>query len=90
VQIGGLEAEDWFDNTNTLVAKWQDAGISATVFESGVAPTLLPAAGSILLTGGDVTGFAGLTAVTYRGAFSATDWTTGWVNWNPQLTDYAK
>jgi hypothetical protein len=90
VQIDGLEAEDWFDNTNTLLPKWQDAGISASVFEAGTSPTLLPAAGSILLSGGDATGFAGLTAVTYRGAFSTTDWTAGWANWNPQSTDYAK
>jgi hypothetical protein len=90
VQVGGLEAEDWFDNTNTLVAKWQDAGISATIFEAGAKPTLLPAAGSILLSGGDATGYSALTAVTHRGAFGTTDWTNGWVNWNPQSTDYSK
>ena len=90
VQIGGKDGEDWFDDNNALLPKWQDAMINANIFEAGVKPTLLPGAGSPLLTGGDVTGFAGLTAVTYKGGFGATDWTDGWANWNPQNTNYSK
>jgi len=26
--------------------------------------------------------------VNYRGAFGATDWTSGWANWDPQNTPY--
>ena len=28
--------------------------------------------------------------VSYRGAFGATDWTTGWANFNPQVLPYDK
>lgn len=28
------------------------------------------------------------TSTNYRGAFSTTDWTTGWANWNPRNTSY--
>ena len=50
-------------------------------------PGLLPKSGSILLTGG-VTLPAGFEANTYIGAFSNTDWTDGWANWDAQNTDY--
>jgi hypothetical protein len=55
-------------------------------------PTLLPGAGSPVLTGAS---FANsrltdsfFTPVTYKGAFGTTDWTSGWCNFNPQNTDY--
>jgi len=51
------------------------------------APNFLPKTGSPLLTGG-VTLPAGLEATTYVGAFSTTDWTSGWANWTPQTTVY--
>ncbi len=91
VQINSLDAEPWFTGEgNSILAKWQDAGISANIFEVGT-PTLLPTTGSSLLSGASFTNFTGFTEVTHRGAFGATDWTaTGWVNWNPQLTDYSK
>jgi hypothetical protein len=50
-------------------------------------PVVLPKAGSPLLTGG-VTLPAGFEATTYRGAFGANDWTTGWANFDPQNTAY--
>jgi hypothetical protein len=94
VQLGSTPKAPvlWFADNNTILKRWQDAGLNANVFEPlNGAPTLLPAAGSALLTGADFTGFTGFDAVTYRGAFGTTDWTTGgWVNWNPQVTDYAK
>ena len=50
-------------------------------------PGLLPKAGSILINGG-VTLPAGFEANTTIGAFSTTDWTEGWTNWDAQNTDY--
>lgn len=53
------------------------------------APNFLPAAGSPALAGADFTGMnAFYTVTTYRGAFGATNWTTGWTNWDPQNTAY--
>ena len=92
-QISGLAGPIWFGatgnaNANTLLSKWTDSGLSATIFDPLTAPTVLPTASSPLLTGAStVTGFD---ATTYRGAFGATDWTTGWTNWNPTVTDYTK
>lgn len=55
-------------------------------------PTLLPAAGSPVLTGAAFTNTrltdSFFTAVTYKGAFGTTNWTTGWCNFDPQNTDY--
>ncbi|MCF0049204.1 T9SS C-terminal target domain-containing protein [Dyadobacter chenwenxiniae] len=50
-------------------------------------PGVLPKAGSPLLTGG-ATLPAGFEATTYAGAFSTTDWTEGWANFDPQNADY--
>jgi len=63
-------------------------------FLSLTAPSLLPQAGSILLSGASFTntrlnGNAFLDKTpTYRGAFGATDWTAGWTNFNPKNTVY--
>lgn len=55
-------------------------------------PVLLPAAGSPALTGATFTNTklsdAFFTPVAYKGAFGATNWTTGWCNFDPQNTDY--
>ena len=51
-------------------------------------PGVLPQAGSPLLTGG-TTLPAGFEPTTYAGAFSTTDWTAGWANFDPQNTDYS-
>lgn len=93
LQISSLSPVKWVAANNSIKAAWSDAslGINANIFEPlNGAPTVLPAAGSALLTGADFTGYTGFTIVTYKGAFGATDWTLGWVNWNPQLTDYSK
>jgi hypothetical protein len=50
-------------------------------------PSLLPISASILLNSG-VTLPAGFEANTYVGAFSTTDWTAGWTNFDPQNADY--
>ncbi|WP_229216376.1 cell shape-determining protein MreB [Dyadobacter sp. 3J3] len=55
------------------------------------APKMLPQKNSSLLSSGVVsTKIANyfITPVSYRGAFATTDWTVGWVNWQPQDTDY--
>ncbi len=75
-------------------------GLSAAHFDhlATSGPALLPNAGSTLLTGAAYTNtrltsgsnpanFFSTTA-THRGAFGSTNWTTGWTNWNPQLTAY--
>jgi len=71
---------------------WNDAslGLNLNMFEPlNGTPTLLPTAGSALLTGASFTNYTGFTNVGYKGAFGTTDWTTGgWVNWNPQVTSY--
>ena len=55
-------------------------------------PTLLPDAGSSVLTGASFTNSiltdSFFTPVTYKGAFGTTDWTSGWCNFEPQNTDY--
>lgn len=51
-------------------------------------PNFLPRAGSPALAGADFTGLTGFTATTYRGAFGATNWTSGWTNWDPQNAVY--
>ncbi len=92
VQISSQNPVIWFAANNTIKASWSDAslGINASIFEPlNGAPTLIPT-GSAMLTGADFTGYTGFTSVAYKGAFGNTDWTLGWVNWNPQLTDYSK
>lgn len=96
-QISSQEAEAWFVSVgNTIVDSWNDGAtstnstiINGNLFENGT-PTVIPPAGSALLTGGSVAGFTGFQDVSYRGAFSTTDWTAQWANWNPQTTDYSK
>jgi hypothetical protein len=85
--------EAWFAANNTIINGWNSTGsnlnLNANIFEIGT-PTLLPGAGSVLLTGGSTTGLPNFfTSVTYKGAFGATDWTTGgWVEWNPAVKNY--
>ncbi|MCU0444424.1 MAG: IPT/TIG domain-containing protein [Microscillaceae bacterium] len=65
---------------------WGTAGVNATALGTN----LLPANDSPLLTGAVFTGKAatGFTSVNYKGAFGATNWATGWTNFDPQNTDY--
>jgi hypothetical protein len=67
--------------------------LNLTIFDPLTAPTVLPTASSPLLTGASFSGVVGSsidTTPTYRGAFGTTDWTAGWTNWNPLITDYSK
>jgi hypothetical protein len=89
--VNGVVAVAWLKANNDVISRWTDSGLNANNFEPlNGTPTLIPAAGSKLASGADFTGLSGFTVVTYRGAFGTTDWTTGWVNWNPQGTDYSK
>ncbi|MBK8626031.1 MAG: T9SS C-terminal target domain-containing protein [Saprospiraceae bacterium] len=72
---------------NDFAANLLNLGLSANYNAASGKPGLLPTAGSSLLTGG-VTLPAGFEANTFVGAFSTTDWTEGWTNWDPQNTDY--
>lgn len=82
----------WFSDAakgNSNLAKWQDAGIDPTIFDLGT-PTVLPQAGSMLLSGADFTGLSSyFNTVNFKGAFGTTDWTQGWVDWNSALTTYS-
>ena len=94
VQVNAVNGLPWFTSTNTVVKSFTDVGLNLNVFEPTLGtPTLIPPAGSLLLTTvPDFTGTTGLvtSGVNYIGAFGAVDWTTGgWVNWNPQLSDYS-
>lgn len=92
-QISSQNAVPWFKSNNSLLQKWSDSslGLSSTIFDPlSATPVFLPTVGSALLTGADFTGYTGFTSVTHRGAFGATDWTSGWTNWNPQVADYSK
>ncbi len=62
-------------------------GLNATYNAVTGKPGLLPLSTSSLLNGGVVLP-AGFEANTNIGAFSNTDWTDGWANWDPQNTDY--
>jgi len=87
----GFDIAAWFNTpafNNQLMAKWQDAGISPSIFELGT-PTVLPNSGSVLLSGASFDGLPGyFDQVPFRGAFGTTDWTQGWVDWNCALTSY--
>ena len=91
LQVSAQAGVLWFKSNNTILSKWTDSGINANIFEplTGT-PTLIPTAGSPLTSGADFTGLTGFTTVAYRGAFGTSDWTSGWVNWNPQQVDYSK
>ena len=89
-QISSMAPVAWLASNNTMLAKWTDSGLDISIFEPlNGAPTLTIPGGKPLSSGADFTGLSGFTTVTYRGAFGATDWTTGWVNWNPGITDYS-
>lgn len=77
----------WLAN-NSFLSKWQDAGISPSLFEVGT-PSVLPLGGSVLLSGA-VTVPTGLEQVAYKGAFGSTDWTLSWTEWNPAAKNYTK
>lgn len=76
------EAEGCITLANSAAAQLTSPFFSTT-------PNFLPATGSPALSGASFTGMnAFFTSTTYRGAFGATNWTTGWCNWDPQNAAY--
>ncbi len=54
-----------------------------------VAPNLVPKSGSMALEGASFEGMDGwFGVVPFIGALGTADWTQGWVNWDPNNTDY--
>jgi hypothetical protein len=76
-----FDANAWFTTAafNNQVKTHEELGL-------GTAAPFLPAAGSMLLTGG--ANVAGFENTTFRGAFGNTNWAEGWTNFDPQNTDY--
>lgn len=68
------------------------ADVIGTSLVNLTSPSLLPAAGSALLSGASFTNTrltdTFFTPVAFRGAFGTVNWTSGWCNWNPQTTVY--
>ncbi|HOC05382.1 MAG TPA: Ig-like domain-containing protein [Bacteroidales bacterium] len=66
--------------------------VIGTGFISLTSPSLLPKAGSPLLSGASFTNArltdSFFTVTSYRGAFGTENWTSGWCNWDPQNTVY--
>lgn len=87
-----LDVASWFNTSgwnNSVVADMNTLGLNLPVNLTN--PTLLPSAGSPLLSGADFSGNASdpfFQQVSYRGAFGADNWTAGWCNWDPQNTAY--
>lgn len=76
------EGNQRFDNIN---------GIGLTAPLNLTAPNFTPTASSPALSGANFTGMSSFfTQTSHRGAIGAgaTNWTTGWTNWNPKTTVY--
>jgi len=88
------QTQAYFESTSPARNNLAQASNPYSSLLTLTSPSFLPAAGSILLSGGSFTN-ARLSAnafldktPTYRGAFGATDWTAGWCNFDPKNTIY--
>jgi hypothetical protein len=71
----------------TKLASAADAQLT-DAFKVG-APNFVPKAGSPAMVNGNLGGLDGFfNATNFIGAMGATDWTTGWANWDPNNADY--
>ena len=86
--------KSWFtahSNDTTTLAQVGLTGFSL----SNPMATLIPASGSAQLSGASFTSSSKLTSntfltpVSYRGAFGASDWTSGWANFDPINSSYS-
>ncbi len=84
---GVTQAAFLASNAKNMVSAQADLKLAAGFNSITARPSMLPQTGSPLLTGG-TTLPAGFDATTYVGAFSTTDWTATWTNFDPQNTDY--
>jgi len=89
----GFDLQAWFDTPgwgNSIIS--DNSNLMCGYPFTLTSPNFLPQIGSPLLSGADFThadlqgGY--FDAVTFRGAFGATDWTAGWANFDPQNTVY--
>jgi hypothetical protein len=90
LQVDGKAAEAWFLENNQILASWDLAGVDASIFGTN-SPKVTPNTGSPLLSGASFTGLPSFfDVVNFKGAFGTTNWTTGWVEWAPELKNYSK
>lgn len=86
VTVAQVQAKAEAEGNITLANR--DAAMLVAPFNIAT-PNFTPAAGSPALTGANYTGLdAFFTTGTFRGAFGAENWLTGWANYNPQNTNY--
>jgi hypothetical protein len=92
---------NWFTVTNTSITAATEDQFAVLGLASNIAfgqnlPSSYPANPNFAVTAGSLaTGaaftdakLAGLTSVSYRGAFGATDWTDGWAEFLPNAKVY--
>ena len=79
------------ERANRIIPASELASLLLNNFSATNARSFLPQTGSPLLTGAVTGGKLAnpfFTAVAFRGAFGAEDWTAGWTNFDPQRVDY--
>ena len=85
-----FDINNWFNDVakaNQIKTDYVSVKVEGGFIQN--APNFLPGSGSSLLTGGSTAGLDSFfDNVTYVGAFSTTDWTQGWTNFNPQNAEY--
>jgi hypothetical protein len=91
--LGTLDLDAWFFNPafgNDSLATNNSLNIADPFNLSS--PNFIPNGGSPVLSGASFTypelQNSFFESVNYRGAFGTNNWTSGWVNWNPQTTVY--
>ncbi len=90
--IGNLRT--WFTARNNDTTTLAQVGLTGFSLSNPMA-TLIPASGSAQLSGASFTSSTKLTTntfitpVSYRGAFGASDWTSGWANFDPINSSYS-
>ena len=91
-QVSGstFSTKDWFQTAAFSNDTLKENSSVKITDPWAATPNFLPITGSPALSNADFTNpkLTGFDAVTFRGAFGATDWTSGWTNWNPQTTEY--
>ena len=93
--VTNAQAQAYFSTAAYANQVIPSTGVTALLFNAQnfnlTAPNFLPGAGSPLLTGAIWDGRANIgffDKTTHKGAFSTTDWTQGWANFDPQNTNY--
>jgi hypothetical protein len=83
----------WYSARSNDTATLAQVGLTGFSLSNPMA-TVIPATGSVQLSGANFTSSSKLTSnsfltpVSYRGAFGSTDWTAGWASFNPINADY--